>query len=35
MDVNEVIKGGDQLLEFGLIYSTVVENTWAIMNLAS
>ena len=35
MDVNEVIKGGDQLLEFGLIYSTVDENTWAIMNLAS
>lgn len=33
MDVNEVIKGGDQLLGLGLIYSTVDESTWAILNM--
>jgi len=33
MDVNEVARGGDQLVEFGLIYSTVDECTWAILNM--
>jgi replication factor A2 len=33
MDVNEVVRGGDQLMEFGLIYSTVDECTWAILNM--
>ena len=33
MDINEVIRGGDQLMELGLIYTTVDENTWAILNM--
>ena len=34
MDINEVIRGGDQLMELGLIYSTVDESTWALLNMA-
>jgi replication factor A2 len=32
MDNADVAKGGDQLLETGLIYTTVDDQTWAILN---
>jgi replication factor A2 len=32
MDMAEVGKGGDELLELGVIYTTVDDNTWAILN---
>jgi replication factor A2 len=32
MDSADIAKGGDQLLETGLIYTTVDDQTWAILN---
>ena len=31
MDVQEVFRGGDELLGHGLIFTTVDDNTWAVL----
>lgn len=31
MDVNEVYKGGEELLSIALIFTTIDDNTWAVM----
>lgn len=33
MDVGEVLKGGDELQSLGLIYTTVDDHTWAILDV--
>ena len=32
MDVGEVYKGGDELLNHGVIFTTVDDNTWAVLD---
>ena len=32
MDPNEVFKGGDELVNLGLVYTTVDDQTWAILD---
>lgn len=32
MDLNEVAKGGDELLNHGMVYTTVDDHTWAILD---
>jgi replication factor A2 len=33
MDVNEVLKAGDELQGLGLIYTTVDDHTWAVLEV--